>query len=160
MATTLETQKRLASRILKCGVTRIWIEPDAANEVSTAMTAGDVRKFIGLGFIQARPEKGNSGGRLKHRQSQVEKGRRQGYGSRTGKQGARLNLKEYWMRQIRAQRNLLQSLRAEKIITNEQFRDAYSYLKSGNIKSKAYLLTYLKEKGINLSRKSKKGTKK
>ena len=156
MATTLETQKRIASRILKCGTSRIWIEPDAVNEVATAMTSGDIRKFIGLGFIKARPEKGNSTGRRKYRDSQVAKGRRRGYGSRKGRKGARTHSKEHWICQIRAQRKVLQELRAEKIIDNEQFRKFYHLLKSGNFKSKSYLLTYLKEQGINLSKKSKK----
>src|SRR3989344_3988766 len=155
MPTTLETQKRLASRILKCGVTRVWIEPEAANEVATAMTAGDVRKFIGLGFIKERPVKGNSSGRLKHRHAQVAKGRRRGHGSRQGKQGARSNKKDRWIRQIRAQRKLLNELRDDKILTREQFRSYYAQLKPGTFKSKAYVLTYLKEQGIKLSQGKK-----
>ena len=156
MATTLETQKRIASRILKCGVSRIWFEPDAVNEVSSAMTAGDVRKFIGLGFIKELPVKGNSTGRKAYRASQVSKGRRKGHGSRSGKAGARANTKEHWMKQIRAQRNLLQELKADKTLDSSKFRASYAMLKPGNFKSKSYLLSYLKESGMMVSKKSAK----
>jgi large subunit ribosomal protein L19e len=156
MATTLETQKRIASRILKCGTSRIWIEPDAVNEVATAMTAGDVRKFIGLGYIKEAPAKGNSRSRHDYRVSQVKKGRRRGYGSRKGAGGARQNQKELWIAHVRAQRKILQSLLAEKIIDREKFRNYYAMLKPGNFKSKAHLLTYLKEQGISFSKKGKK----
>lgn len=159
MATTLETQKRIASKILKCGRSRIWFDPDAVNEVATAMTAGDIRKYIGLGFIKEEPVKGNSKGRHDYRRAQVAKGRRRGYGSRKGKKGARQNKKEHWIMQIRAQRNLLKDLLSEKIITNEQFRKFYSLLKPGNFKTKAYLLTYLKEQGIKFSKKQKSAKK-
>ncbi len=156
MATTLETQKRIAARILKCGTSRIWISPDAANEVATAMTSGDVRKYIGLGFIKEIPVVGVSRGRFRYRKLQVQQGRRRGYGSRTGAKFARTPGKERWMRQIRAQRRLLHELRSEKIITYEQFRKLYAQLKSGAFKSKAYLLGYLKEQGIKFKKRVKK----
>ena len=155
MATTLETQKRLAARILKCGTSRIWIDPDAVNEVATAMTAGDIRKYIGLGFIREIPVVGISSGRQRHRVAQRKNGRRRGYVSRNGTSGARLHKKENWMKQIRAQRRLLQELRSENIIAPGKFRKFYSKLKPGNFKSKAYLLLYLKEQGIKLKKKAK-----
>ncbi len=160
MATTLETQKRIASRILKCGTTRIWVDPDAVNEVATAMTAGDVRKFIGLGFIREIPIVGNSRARNRFRVSQVSKGRRRGYGSRKGAAGARTPGKETWIKQVRAQRRLLQQLRSEKLLDDGQFRKLYSLLKAGTFKSKAYLLLYMKEHGIILKKSTKKKGKK
>ncbi|HIK00499.1 TPA: 50S ribosomal protein L19e [archaeon] len=159
MATTLETQKRIAARILKCGTSRIWIDPDAVNEVATAMTSGDVRKYIGLGFIKEIPVIGISRGRFRHRKLQFKKGRRRGYGSRSGAKFARTPGKEKWMRQIRAQRRLLQELRTEKTISNDQFRKIYTQLKSGIYKSKAHLLAYLKEQGVKFKKRTKKEKK-
>lgn len=159
MATTLETQKRLASRILDCGTSRIWIDPEAVKEISTAMTAGDIRKYIGLGFIRERQIIGNSRGRNKDRKAQVKKGRRHGFGSRKGASGARAPTKEHWIKQIRAQRKLLQGLRTDAVINNGQFRKFYSTLKAGNIKSKAHLLTFLKEQGVSFSKKEGKKQK-
>jgi len=160
MATTLTTQKRIASRIMKCGTTRIWIDPDAVNEVATAMTAGDIRKYMGLGFIKEIPVVGNSHARHRLRHAQIAKGRRRGYGSRKGAAGARAPGKDHWMKQIRAQRRLLQDLRTDKLINDELFRKLYAQLKAGTFKSKAYLLLYLKEQGIKLSKKTAKKGKK
>ena len=159
MATTLETQKRIASRILKCGKTRIWIDPDAVNEVATAMTAGDIRKYIGLGFIKEIPVVGISRGRFRYRKAQVKKGRRRGHGSRAGAKYARTPRKEMWVRQIRAQRRLLQELRADKTLSDEQFRKIYAQLKSGIFKNKAHLLVYLKEQGIKFKKRAKRAKK-
>ncbi len=144
---------------MKCGTSRIWIDQDAVNEVATAMTAGDVRKYIGLGFIKEIPVVGNSRRRMRFRDSQVRKGRRRGYGNRKGAAGARTPGKEHWMKQIRGQRRLLQELRETKVVNDELFRKLYSQLKAGTFKSKAHLLIYLKEQNI-LSKKKTKVAKK
>ncbi|MFO7872709.1 MAG: 50S ribosomal protein L19e [Candidatus Undinarchaeales archaeon] len=146
----LKTQKRLASKILKTGENRIWIDPDAVDEVSTAMTRGDIRKYIGLGFIDVRPKKGNSRGRTRKRNIQRKKGRQKGHGKRSGGKKARTSKKRSWIKKIRAQRRFLKKLRDEEKISNELYRKAYRLSKAGTFKNKAQLRTFL----LNKSKKS------
>lgn len=143
----MKTQKRIASKILKCGATRIWIDPDEIEEVAGAMTRGDIRKFIGLGFIKAKPNVGVSRGRTRKKEAQKAKGRRRGHGKRKGANTARLSKKERWMIKIRAQRKLLRELRDSEKIDRKLYRRAYLLSKAGTFKSKAHMLTFLKEEG-------------
>ena len=50
--TNLTKQRRLAADILKVGVERIWIDPEAAEEVTSAITREDIRKLIEEGIIK------------------------------------------------------------------------------------------------------------
>jgi large subunit ribosomal protein L19e len=140
----MKTQKRLAARILKVGESRVWIDPEA-EDVEMAMTHGDIRKFIGLGLIKPRPEKGNSRGRTRKAQAQKKKGRRRGLGTRKGGKTARLPKKKRWMKKIRAQRKVMKELRDSGKITPRAYREAYGKSKAGVFRDKAHLRSYLKE---------------
>jgi large subunit ribosomal protein L19e len=74
----------MASRIMKCGVTRVWINPERIADVEEAITAEDVRSLIRDGVIRARQKKGLSNFRRKKAALQKQKGRRRGRGSRKG----------------------------------------------------------------------------
>jgi len=141
----MKIQKRMAAKILKAGKSRIWIDPEAGEEVSGAMTRGDIRKFIGLGIIKAKPKVGVSRGRARKRLGQKKKGRQRGHGRRKGSAGARLSKKQKWMLKIRAQRVLLKKLRDEEKISTRIYRKTYRLAKAGTFKSRAHLITYLKE---------------
>ena len=67
------TQRRLAASVLKIGQTRVWFDQEALDEINSAMTRGDVRKYIGLGYIKKRPKIGNSRGRIRKRHAQKAK---------------------------------------------------------------------------------------
>lgn len=156
----MNTQKRLAAKILKCGTNRVWVDPEAIEEVSGAMTRGDVRKFIGLGMIKARPKKGVSRGRARKRALQKSKGRRRGLGSRKGKARARLTKKQKWMSKIRAQRILLREFRDSGKLNKTNYRKVYSLAKAGIFKNKAHLKTYLNESKLLKAGKKLKKPKK
>ena len=80
----LTTQKRLAASILKCGLNRVWIDPERMEEVSRAITRDGVRQLINDGAIKAKPEKGISSYRSKKIAEQKKKGKRKGRGSIKG----------------------------------------------------------------------------
>ena len=42
----ITNQKRLAARILKCGVNRVWVNPDYVDQVASAVQTDDIREFI------------------------------------------------------------------------------------------------------------------
>jgi large subunit ribosomal protein L19e len=142
----MKMQKRIAAKVLKVGKSKVWIDPEAGEEVVSAMTRGDVRKFIGLGLIKAKPKVGNSRGRIKKQKAQKQKGRQRGQGRRRGSLNSRSSQKQAWMRKIRAQRTLLKKLRDEDKISTFVYRKTYLLAKAGTFKSRAHLITYLKEK--------------
>jgi len=85
----LTNQKRLAARILGCGVNRVWVHPDFTDQVASAVQTEDIREFIDEGWIKAKPVKGTSRVRARQRLEQRRKGRQKGQGSRTGSANAR-----------------------------------------------------------------------
>ncbi len=140
----LTFQKRLAADILKCGISRVYIDPKALSEVEEAITRADVRMLIKRGLIKKLPKKGNSRGRIKKRQAQLRKGLRNGPGSRKGTKYARLSRKERWIKTIRALRDELRKLKKEGKIDRRTYRKYYLYAKAGMFKSRAHLLLHLK----------------
>jgi large subunit ribosomal protein L19e len=141
----MKTQKRLAAKILKIGKSKVWIDPEAKEEVAGAMTRGDIRKYIGLKMIKAKPKVGNSRSRIRKRAIQKKKGRQRGHGRRRGSANSREAKKDKWMMKIRAQRSILKKLRDEEKITTSVYRKTYRLAKAGTFKSRAHILTYLKE---------------
>ncbi len=109
----LKNQKRMAAEILKCGHTRVWIDPNRIEDVADAITRADIRTAIESGTIRAKPEKGISRGRARYMAAQKAKGRRRGQGSRKGTAGARTPRKRRWIQTIRPIRVELAKLRDE-----------------------------------------------
>jgi large subunit ribosomal protein L19e len=143
-------QRRLASRILKCGVNRVrFILPeDVPDEVieriENAITRGDVRNLLTRyhpidrgGVIGRRQRKGVSRGRARYLAEQKSSGRRKGTGSRRGGLNARTPRKARWMRDIRAVRETLKQLRDSGKITRHVYREFYVRSKGGAIRSRA-----------------------
>lgn len=144
----LRNQKRMAAEILGCGINRVWIDPNAVDELVNAVTREDIRNAIAAGVIKAKRVKGNSRGRIRYKQHQREKGRRRGIGSREGAKYARMPRKLRWMQTIRAVRALLKTLRENKKIDRKNYRKLYYQAKGGVFKSKAHLRMQLKAQGI------------
>ncbi|MBD6955464.1 MAG: 50S ribosomal protein L19e [Thermoplasmata archaeon] len=140
----LTFQKELASRILKCGKSRVYIDPKALDDVSEAITREDIRMLIKKGVIRKLPKKGNSRSRIRKKQEQKKKGLRTGPGSRKGTKYARLGRKERWIKTIRAVRDELRKLKNEGKIDRKTYRRYYLYAKGGMFRSRAHLLLHLK----------------
>ncbi len=136
----LRTQKRMAAQILKCGIHRVWIDPEHVDEVAEAITKDDIRRLIREGKIGVLPKQGVSTARAKYIKMQKKKGRRRGHGSRKGKKTARMPRKLAWMIRIRALRRLLRELRDRGEITRSEYRMLYAHAKGGMFRSKAHLL--------------------
>lgn len=146
--TDLRNQRRLAASILKCGVNRVWIDPDRVDEIAKAVGRRDVRVLINGGAIESRPIQGISTARKEHKKKQKAKGRQRGHGSRKGKKYARFPRKERWMQTIRPLRTYLRQLRDEKKITPHIYRTYYMKAKGGEFRSKHHLKTRLLADGI------------
>ncbi len=128
-------QKKLAAKVLKCGIDRVWIDPKN-EKVKKAITRKDIRRFIKEGVIKKLPKK---------KKAKKEKRKRKGRGSIKGARGARERKKEAWLKVVRPQRKLLKELKKNGKIDSRNYRKVYRLIKGGMFRSRAHLLSYLRE---------------
>jgi large subunit ribosomal protein L19e len=141
-------QRRMASQILKCGVHRVWVDPQQIDEVAEAVTRDDIRRLIVYRVIQKHPKKGVSRVRARKRQVQRLKGRRRGEGTRKGPLYARTPRKQQWIKTIRPIREELRRLRTEGAIDDVTYRAYYRKARGGMFKSRNHLLTQMQTSGV------------
>ncbi|MBN1134126.1 MAG: 50S ribosomal protein L19e [Methanosarcinaceae archaeon] len=144
----LSNQKRIASKILDCGVHRVWMDPDASENISDAITREDIRGLIANGTIKAVDVKGVSRGRARVRDAKRKYGHRKGHGSRKGKKGARNPKKEQWIKKIRALRKRLKELRANGSLDKTTYCKMYRKAKGGEYRSLAHLDAHLESQKL------------
>jgi large subunit ribosomal protein L19e len=147
----ITNQKRLAARILKCGVHRVWINPSYVDQIANSVQADDIREFIEEGWIKAKPIKGTSRVRARLRIAQKRKGRRKGHGTRAGTANARNPRKNRWMRTIRSQRRVLKAFRADGTIKPSQYRRYYLKAKGGSYRSIAHMRSQMTVEGVTFT---------
>jgi large subunit ribosomal protein L19e len=134
----MSLQKKIASKVLKCGENRIWIDPSNA-KVKQAITRRDIKRFIKEGNIKKLPEKKKS----KNKEKKQQKA-----GSRKGSWGARAGKKSEWFKVVRPQRKLLKELKEKGQLKPHTYRTLYKLVKGNYFRSKAHLMLYLKEKDL------------
>ena len=139
----LKNQKRMAAEILKCGVNRVWLDPEKIEEIAECITRADIRTAIASGTIKAKPKNGTSYGRIRHNAEQKAKGKRKGPGSRKGTSNARVPSKRRWIFVIRPIRAELKSLRDEGKISPSVYRMYYRKAKGGVYKSRRNLRMHM-----------------
>jgi large subunit ribosomal protein L19e len=142
--TNLTNQRRLASRIMKVGKNRVWIDPQKTEDVESAITREEVRKLVHEKVIAATPIQGVSRGRAKVVQAKKRRGRRKGPGSKSGTPRAVITKKEAWMLKIRSLRRKLRELKADRTITEANYRELYMIAGSGRFASIADMQRYAK----------------
>jgi large subunit ribosomal protein L19e len=141
-------QRRMAAEILKCGVNRVWIDPDQVDEVAEAVTRGDVRRLICYRVIQKRQIRGVSQARTRRMMAQKAKGRRKGPGSRRGGKFARGPRKRNWIRLIRPLRDELKTLRGDGKLDATTYRVYYRKARGNMFKSRSHMLTQMELAGV------------
>ncbi len=144
----LKNQRRVAAQLLKCGESRVWIDPNRLEDVADAITRAGIRTLVASGTIAAVQRKGVSRGRAKHNRGQRRKGRQTGHGSRRGKKHARKPSKEVWQHTIRPIRRRLKELRDGGKIDRRTYRRYYLKAKGGVFKSRPHLESHLRAEGI------------
>ncbi|HUT81445.1 MAG TPA: 50S ribosomal protein L19e [Candidatus Bathyarchaeia archaeon] len=147
--TDLKTQRSIAADILGVGVNRIYIDPDAADDVQMALTRRDIRALIHSGAIKVRKEKGVSRGRARELHMKQITGQRRGQGSRKGRKGARTDLRREWINRIRKQRAYLKVLRDKNFIDKATYRLLYLRAKGGMFRSANYLRMYIQDNRLS-----------
>ncbi len=142
----LRTQKVVASKILKVGKNRVWINPDYLERVNNALTKQDIRNLIESGVIKKRRIIGTSNARAKKIKIQKKKGYRTGQGNRKGTKNARKNSKTLWITKIRALRRHLKRLKTEEKINIDDYRHLYSMSSGGFFRNKKHMDVYIEKK--------------
>jgi len=141
----LAKQKRIAAKVLKVGIGRVWIDSEATGDVAEAITREDIRGLIEEGLIKKKQKKGVSRGRAREIALKRAMGRRKGHGSRKGAKGARIGKKRVWITKIRALRRRLRELRDKGYIDRTTYRKLYLKAKGGEFRSIAHLNEFIKE---------------
>ncbi|MFC7071289.1 50S ribosomal protein L19e [Halobaculum lipolyticum] len=139
----LAAQRRLAADELDVGKSRVWLNPEAQDELADAITREDVREQIEQGNIRAADAKGNSRGRARERDEKRAYGHRKGAGTRKGKAGGRQNSKDDWIARIRAQRARLKELRDDGPLNSTQYRELYNKASGGEFEDVRRLNSYI-----------------
>jgi large subunit ribosomal protein L19e len=138
----------MASSILKCGISRVWMDSDRTDEIAKAVTRNDIKILINGGAIKSKQIQGISRGRIRLNQKQKKKGRRKGHGSRKGAKYARQPRKNRWIKTIRPIRAYLKELRSNNSIEKNVYRRYYLKAKGGEFRSKHHLKTHLSSDGF------------
>jgi len=148
--TDVYPQRLLASRLLKCGINRVWINPDSLSDVSIALTADDINKLIEDGIVRKKQIVGISRGRARLRHQALKRNQQKGPGKRKGSKTAGLNKskKDQWMNRIRPQRRFLKALRSKGLIEKSDYRSIYRKAKGGQYRSVNYLKNQLEEQNL------------
>ncbi len=137
---SLVSQKRLAADLLKVGTTRIWVDPEDTDRVSSAITRGEIKRLIHEGSIKKLPKLGISRGRKRVRKQELQAGRHKGPGSIKGHAS---NSKRKWIVRIRSIRRRLRTLRDKRLITIQVYRKLSLMAKGGTFRSAAHLDEYV-----------------
>ena len=137
--TDVASQRRIAASILKCGVNRVWFDPERLTDIENAISREDLRGLITDGAIKAHQKKGVSRGRARVRTAQRAYGHRKGVGKRKGAQGARTPSKRAWIQKIRAIRKSLVALREAGTIDRHLYRVIYRKAAGGQFRSVAHM---------------------
>ena len=142
-----EKAKLIASRLLKVGKNKIWINPEEADSVKEAITKDDIRELIKSGVIKRLKESEQSRGRARKVEKQKKKGRRKGHGSRKGTAKVRMDRKKNWINRVRAQRALLKELKEKnpEQVKKLGYSKLYRMIKGGFFRSKAQLERFVME---------------
>jgi large subunit ribosomal protein L19e len=135
----LASQRRIAAAVLKCGVHRVWFDPDQMAEIENAISRDDMRKLVEDGVIKAKPKKGVSRGRARARIAKRAYGHRKGVGRRKGAAGARTPSKRVWIQKIRAIRKVLVGLRDDGTLERRHYRILYRRAAGGQYRNVAHM---------------------
>ncbi len=137
-------QRRIAAQILKCGESRVWMDPKSGMKIARAITRSDIRRLIHEGLISKIDMKVNNSDRTYKRQHS---------GSRKGAKGAREGKKDRWLRIIRPQRKMISELKVQ--MQPGAYRKLYSLVKGGAFRSRSHLQAYITDKKLMVEGKKK-----
>lgn len=144
MVVNLRAKKRLVSRVVGVGLSRIKFDPESADDIADAITRDNIRSLISSGAITIKAAKGTSRGRAKFKKTQKGK-RGTTTGSKKGSKGARVGKKQVYVKKVRALRHRLKVAKDRKEITNPQFWELYRKIGGNTVRNIAHLRSLIEE---------------
>jgi len=141
--TDVSNQKRISASLLKCGVNRVWFDPERIPDIQNAISRDDIRELIDDGSIRAHQVKGVSRGRARVKIAKRAYGHCKGPGRHRGAKGARNPRKRQWIQKIRAIRKTLVELRDSGEIDRHMYRMLYRKAAGGQFRNVAHLRAQL-----------------
>ncbi|MBI4010316.1 MAG: 50S ribosomal protein L19e [Candidatus Aenigmarchaeota archaeon] len=129
-------QKKLAAKILKVGMSKVWLDPNKVKDVEKAITRIDVKKLVNQNAVKALP------GKLK---MPKEKRKRRSTGGRKGSKFALWPKKRRWIHTVRPLRAMLKELKTSTQIDNSTYKKMRLMVKGGMFRSKHHLRIYLEQ---------------
>lgn len=151
MVVNLKAKKRLVSRVVGVGLSRIKFDSEKSDEIADAITRDNIRGLITAGIVTIKPAGGTSRGRSKFKKMQKKK-RGATTGSKKGRKGARVGKKEVYVKKVRALRYRLRVAKDRKEITNPEFWSLYRKVGGNTVRNIAHLRTLIEE--VKAHRKS------
>ena len=148
----LASKKKLAAKILRIGVNRVWLDSDRAEDIKNAITREDLRILVREGAVRVKPKQSSSRGRARKIMKQKSKGRRKGSGSRKGTPRARLPRKRSWILKIRTQRKFFNLVRASGVVTGRTYQLLRRKGKGGFFRSRRHIKLFLENQGLFVKR--------
>ncbi|MGB9675393.1 MAG: 50S ribosomal protein L19e [Candidatus Nanoarchaeia archaeon] len=142
---SLLSQRALAAKVAKVGISRVRFNPENLKEIKEALTKADIKGLIKKGAIIILPKTTPSRVRAKARHAQRLRGRQRGPGS---KKKAKISKKELWVMKVRALRKLASKLKDQNKITPKTYNDIRAKIKGNFFRDKAHLLLYLERSGL------------
>ncbi len=138
----MNSAKRLVSKYLNVGTSRVKVDPEKAKAIKDAITGEDLKALIKDGVFE-KAGVGHSRGRARILALKKKAGRKRGQGTRRGLASARTNPKQLWLKKVRSQRVYLKKLLDENKVDKPKYRELYRKIKGGFFRSKAHIDVYI-----------------